>query len=828
MPGRIRRRGRGTAKPTRAAVRRDDPLAWGLSGAWDFGTGPFIDVGGVGGKLDSPFAAEKAPFGWAATLPGTASATLTSTAAVLGSPVHSLVLLHRDAGDGASYPGILSTSLGPGLHGFGILRTPDGDNKKVYLEVTGASATIQTYPNVPANTGTDGAWHVTALTYDGATLIQYLDGLEVARNTGTAGTITTVTNGLSLGGRLSQVPNWVYSQGGAGVAYWWAGRVLKPEEVVTLTLKGDLFRLIRPRQYTYVPWWGAATTLSVIPDGIAPTGGAGSPTVALGTAKSVIPTGIAPTGAAGTPTVTLGTPLSASPTGIASTGALGTPTVTKGTALAVSPTGIASTAAVGTPTVDKTIVVGPSGIAPSGGVGQPTVTLVGGQVVTPTGIAPTGAAGTPTVSLGSALAVTPTGIAPSGGVGQPTLTKGSPWAVAPSGIASTASVGSPTVAIVTGLLVAPTGIAPTGAVGSPSVSLGLTNLVGPVGVAPSGGVGSPTVTKGTALPPITPAGIAPSGGVGQPTVSLTSGLAVTPDGIAPTGGVGRPTVTLTSGNLVVPEGIAPSGGVGQPTIVQGTTLSVAPLGIAPSGGVGAPRVVVEATLAVTPEGIASTGGVGSPTITMLVVGVTYVRPDGIAPESGPGEPRVVNVLPIPGLGGGGSRLVTHGLSGYASGLLTRGLGVAMARPTMPVGVPTTDVDLLQEIAERANATKEFAFVRAYSRPPRSDHTAEDYPALILFPDVANDLDQPSPSDSTRYLRFAVVVEVRSNEGDAISGPEAIRLATLFQDSFNKDRSFGGRCIGRFTRLSNATFDETRYPDYWIGWVGEVVYPRRRG
>lgn len=172
-------------------------------------------------------------------------------------------------------------------------------------------------------------------------------------------------------------------------------------------------------------------------------------------------------------------------------------------------------------------------------------------------------------------------------------------------------------------------------------------------------------------------------------------------------------------------------------------------------------------------------------------------------------------------------LPTAGLGGPASGLLTFGLGVTPVPDiVMPMAVPTTDRELLALVAEIGRSLDIFPYVKAYSRRPRADHTADDYPAFLVWPDSAEDGPQPSPQDSLRRLRFAVEIEVRK-EDDAESGPEASDLAEQFRAAFNADPSFGGRCIGRMTWLSNAFFDETAFPSYVITWGGMLMYPTSR-
>lgn len=161
-------------------------------------------------------------------------------------------------------------------------------------------------------------------------------------------------------------------------------------------------------------------------------------------------------------------------------------------------------------------------------------------------------------------------------------------------------------------------------------------------------------------------------------------------------------------------------------------------------------------------------------------------------------------------------------------MLTFGLGFlgADAPGEMALPVPTGDAELLTFIADVAKSLRKFAAVSVYTRESRARHTAEQYPALILFPDAGNDRDQPNPGTALRVLRFIAVVETRGTT-DQESGPKAFALAKEFQDLFNADRSFGGRCVGRMSMISDAIPDEAMAPAYRVACVGQVSYSKDR-
>jgi hypothetical protein len=238
------RRYRGHAKPPVPVLRTDHPFADRLAGAWSFVAGAVSGSGMVPHSL----AGEFGPNGLAITASGSNQIVLTGTDIFTGTEFHTLVLLYRDASAGADYPGLFATGMGGTWKGFGILRTPTGDGNKIYCEVASGSLTLQTYSQVASNTGTDGSWRVAAMTYDGATLIQYDNGIEVARNTGATGALS-IQGGFSIGGRLDSASVWTRWAGGVSLGYWWQGRALRAGEIAEVS--ADPFALIRPRQFWY-------------------------------------------------------------------------------------------------------------------------------------------------------------------------------------------------------------------------------------------------------------------------------------------------------------------------------------------------------------------------------------------------------------------------------------------------------------------------------------------------------------------------------------------------------------------------------------------------
>jgi hypothetical protein len=239
---------RGFAKPPSPVLRTDHPLAAGLAGAWSFVPGTVVDLAGSSGMVPHSLAGEFGPNGLAVTASGSNQIALTGTDIFTGTEIHTLVLLYRDASAGTDYPGLFATGMGGTWKGFGILRTPTGDGNKIYCEVASGSLTLQTYSQVASNTGADGSWRVAAMTYDGATLIQYDNGIEVARNTGATGALS-IQGGLSIGGRLDSASAWTRWAGGASLGYWWQGRALRAGEIAEVS--ADPFALIRPRRVAY-------------------------------------------------------------------------------------------------------------------------------------------------------------------------------------------------------------------------------------------------------------------------------------------------------------------------------------------------------------------------------------------------------------------------------------------------------------------------------------------------------------------------------------------------------------------------------------------------
>ena len=171
-------------------------------------------------------------------------------------------------------------------------------------------------------------------------------------------------------------------------------------------------------------------------------------------------------------------------------------------------------------------------------------------------------------------------------------------------------------------------------------------------------------------------------------------------------------------------------------------------------------------------------------------------------------------------------LATAGLGGPSGALLTFGLGIA-AGAAMPTSVPTSDAELLEMIRERGALTGVFAATRSYNRRPLSRHTSADRPTLLVYPDNWRDAEEPNPAWSLRILQFAAVVVV-ADQSDEFAGPTASDLAETFRTAFGSDRSFGGRCVARFTYLSEATHSDEGHPEYAVMMMGQAVYERRRG
>ena len=184
--------------------------------------------------------------------------------------------------------------------------------------------------------------------------------------------------------------------------------------------------------------WGYTEGMSLVPGGVALSGGRGSPVLAAAVTGATKASGLV----APSPT-TVGVSV---PTAIAVTGTHGSPT-TVGVAV---PTAIAVTGTRGSPTTVGVSV--PTAIAVTGTRGSPTT--VGVSV--PTAIAVTGTHGSPT-TVGVAV---PTAIAVTGTRGSPTTVGVS----VPTAIAVTGTRGSPTTV---GVAV-PTAIAVTGTRGSPT------------------------------------------------------------------------------------------------------------------------------------------------------------------------------------------------------------------------------------------------------------------------------------------------------------------------------------------------------------------------
>lgn len=354
---------------------------------------PFNELIGAGGKVVDAIAGNTPTQGGLFAATGIvrhyAIGNLNPTVSV---SVMAVVVL--DASSGANERIFLAQEPStPPYQGYGLFRNNTG---KIAFGA-GNSGSIIT--EATEGTGQTGG-HTYIGTFDGANVILYRDGVQVASVARSSAISYTANSVPFLGGYYPGSPNTTqYLRGKTGLVAVWGNRALSPAEARTLSANPwQLFAPLSRRLWV-------------------PVSAGGSPAL----------TGVSATGAVGALSPQISIPL----TGVNGTGAVGTLTAVIGTTAAL--TGVSGTGAVGT--LQPQITVPLSGVNGAGAVG--TLTPSSAVTAALAGVSGTGAVGTIAPQLSIPLA----GVSAVGALGAMAVAGGN-ITIALSGVSATSALGT--------------------------------------------------------------------------------------------------------------------------------------------------------------------------------------------------------------------------------------------------------------------------------------------------------------------------------------------------------------------------------------------------